>query len=423
MKKIFKNAAIITQNSKREVFTNGMLIVNNNKIEYVGSTIDIDMNGKYEIVDLDGKVVLPGLINVHTHLQASTLKGTLEGLGLEQYLVYNEKIREGINITTQKKYKEIAIKVGMLESIRSGITTVCSSNCETIAKEFGMRVYTGPLIMNVKRLKDDYKKLLTNTLYVRNESDMVNPILFVHSLYKIDIKILPIIKKYLEKNPQCLLSIHIAETQEEVEYIFRCTGMYPVELLDSFGLVGASTLLVHCTFIKQFEVEIIAKRGAKIVVCPASNIRLGEEIPNVPLFQSMGIKLCIATDGMATNGSFDMLFNARITYYAMLLKYGYRLSAQSLLDMISIDAANVLEVQTIGSLEKEKNADFLIFKNNTLALQPSTNLIDNVIFSGNCEQIQDIYINGVQILKNGEFDFLLDEIVNEYNKVAIHLEK
>ena len=174
---------------------------------------------------------------------------------------------------------------------------------------------------------------------------------------------------------------------------------------------------------KKYEVEIIANRRAKIVVCPVSNIRLGEEIPNIPLFKKKRIKFCIATDGLATNGSFDMLLNARITYFAILLKYGERLSSQFLLDMISVNAAEVLENKAIGSLDKGKKADFLVLKKDILALHPTINLIDNLIFSCNYEHVEDVYINGNQIIKNGDFGFNFDGLLNEYNNMATNLKK
>lgn len=419
MKKIFKNAVIVTQNSKREIFNNGMLIVNEDVIEYVGPTKDIDT--KCEVIDLKGNIIIPGFINNHTHLQASTLKGSIEGLNLEQYLMYNEVVRKNQSVNTKMLYKQISIEVGIIESLKSGITTVCSSNCRDIADKYRIRVYTGPLIMDVARLQEDYRKVKNNKVDVINKKDFVYPIIFVHSLYRINLDILANIKKSLEQTRNCLFMIHIAETKEEIEYIYKLTGKYPVELLDSFGLITESTLLVHCTYIQKFEAKIIAERGAKIIVCPISNVKLGEEIPNIPMFIEMGIKISIGTDGLATNGSFDMLLNARITFFLVMQKYGYRIKAQSLFDMISIDAADVLGNKKIGGLEKGKYADFQVWKANDLCLHPQVNIIDNIVFSCNCKMIQDLYVGGKSVINNNEDDLKLEKIIQEYNSVSLDL--
>ena len=421
MKRIFKNATIITQDTQRRLLMNGMMIIEENKIQYVGEKKHIEESS--EVIDLEGDVIVPGFINNHTHFQATTLKGSLEGMNLNDYLFCNEKIREDQDNKVREHYKEVAIEFGMLSAIKAGITTVCTSNCNLFAQRFGVRAYTGPLIMNVSRLHYDYRNFISNHLIVSRDSNVVRPVLFVHSLYRINLNLLPMIKECICYTEGCLFTIHVAETEEEVNFIQKQTGMYPIELLEHYQLLTSNTILVHCTYIKEFEAKLIAKRNTKIVVCPVSNIKLGQEIPNIPFLLSLGIKVCIGTDGIATNNSFDLLLNARLTYFLVMQKYGYQLQVQTLLDMIFNYAAEVLGNEKIGSLSSGKYADFVIMDGRDLNLQPKTNLLANLIFSCNADAIKDVFVDGKQILHNKKFSFDVSHIVNEYNDISCDLKE
>lgn len=418
MKEVFRNCTIITQNSKRKVFRNGMIVIENNQIVYVGP--QIEYKGNY--IDLKGNIVIPGFINVHTHLQASTLKGSLYDVDLKYYLLCNERIREKQSKAKRKHYSDVAIEAGLLESIQNGTTTLCSSSCAELAEKYGIRVYTGPLLMNVARLHEDYQKFKTHRLNLNFQEEKNRPMLFVHSLYRLEISMLKKIRDFMNRHSECLLSIHVSETQEENAYVYRHTGgKTPIELLHSYGLITPSTLLVHCTYVNERDLEIISKCGAKIVVCPVSNINIGEKIPNIPLFCKMGIKFCLGTDGMATGGSYDLLENVRITYYIVMQQYGFRLSPQKLLDLITVEAADVVNNKMIGSLESGKNADMVILDNGNLELHPIENVVQNIVFANSSKSFMDVFVDGIPILRNGEFGFEMNTIIDEYDKVGLEL--
>ncbi|WP_066501434.1 amidohydrolase family protein [Abyssisolibacter fermentans] len=420
MKKILKNGCIITQNEKREIYKPGMMVIDDSIISYVGKEKKINNSDSVEVIDLKNDIVLPGFINCHTHLQASTLRGSIEGMNLKEYLKCNEIIKNSRSQEELKNDKAVALQYGLLNIISSGITSVCASSCDSYAHKYKMRLYTGSLAMKTKSLKKEYKSFVDKILKLLNTADYdyIHPVIFAHSLYMIDWELLHVVKKLLNDYPRCLFTIHVSESKEEVQWIKNKTQKTPIELLDYYGVLTDRTLLVHCTYINESDAKLIAKRGSKVVVCPVSNVKLGSDIPNIPLLLENKIDICIGTDGIATNNSYDLLINARIAYFLVRQKYEYSLSAQKLLDLISTDAATVLGNQSIGSIKEGNFADFLIFDGDILNLQPRVNIVENLIFSSSTQAIKDVVVGGEWLMKNNHLQFEYNDIVKQFNVIA-----
>lgn len=420
-KTVFKNLTIVTQNDEEEIIHNGVLCVEKGIITYVGSEYCYCDYDDSLIIDMKGKVIIPGLINSHTHCQSTSLRGNLEGFDLDEYLHVNEIIRDGQSVLQRESSTDISIKFGLLDSIKNGNTTVCTSSSIKYAGQYGIRLFTGPLVMNIPRLNNTYEHIFE---FVDNLMSSVDfhetfPVIFIHSLYRIEPKILNDVRALMKRYPKLLMTIHIAETTNEIELIKKEYDKTPIELLHSFGLLTSRTLLVHCCNLSGTDVDLIIENDARIAICPLSNVKLGQDIPNIPVLIDKKVKFCIATDSIATNNTSNLLLNARITYYLVKQKYDYNISGKKLLNLITKDVAEVLGRPEIGCLRKGCMADFVAIDCSSIDMQPENKIIENLIFSSN-NDITDVVIGGKYYLKDKKLQISgVEKIIKQFNQLSV----
>ena len=182
--------------------------------------------------------------------------------------------------------------------------------------------------------------------------------------------------------------MHISETIKEENYIKNKFGKTSVELLDEFGLLK-DAILVHCCYIEESDVDLIARRRAHVVVCPTSNIRLGNRLPPLNNFIDKNLNISIATDGLATNTSNN------IFYECLTLKKNIpNINDKELINMITVNPAKALSLP-IGEIKKGNKADLAVFNSNII--KSNFNNLLSLLKSNNCN---DVIINGNIILKN-----------------------
>lgn len=403
---LIKNGHIITMDPERRKLKKGDVGIEGGIITGVGKDLDESAD---TVIDASGKVVLPGLINAHTHLAMSLFRGTADDLPLNKWLEDHIWPLEK-RLTPEHIY--YGSLLGCIESIRSGTTCVGDMyyGADEVAKATelsGLRALVSSVIVDLLPEDKAGIKVMRETLGRLRalKSDRVKPWLGPHSAYSCSDETLRKIGE-ISMEEGVRINIHLAETKSEVDEVVKKKGKRPVEFLDELGFLGQNLTAAHCVHVTEDEIEILNRRDVKVVHNPCSNMKLGSGIALVPEMLDRGICVALGTDGPASNNRLDLFQEMK---FAALLHKANRLDptimpAEKILEFTTINGAKALGLEEeIGSLETGKEADVAIVNLDKPHLQPivsNRSIISHLIYSATGEDVETIIIDGKVVMRD-----------------------
>ncbi|HDD59704.1 MAG TPA: amidohydrolase [Euryarchaeota archaeon] len=396
---------VITQDEKRRVLEGADVRIGGDRIREVGR--DLKPERGEEVVDLEGRVVLPALINAHNHAPMVLFRGYEDDRPLKEWL-QRMWAKEG---RLTGRVARAGAKLALLESLSHGIaTTLDMYEAEEVAKaalEVGMRVATAPPLISVFAPAEE--RLKATERFHRNYrgNPYVLPVVNLHSVYTNDEDAIRRAAE-LSKELNVPLHVHASETREEIYECRKKTGKLPVEYLDSLGAVWERSVLVHLGWVARWEINIMAERGAKAVHCPSSNMKLGTGgfFP-YPVFRERGITVGLGTDSAASNNTQDLFREMRMM--ALIQKHQYWnssiVTAQDALDVATRGGAEVVGIKA-GRIEKGYLADIAVLEI-TPEMLPlrRENLISNVVYSTTGNLVERVFVGGREVFRRGSEEF------------------
>ncbi|MCW1297018.1 MAG: amidohydrolase family protein [Candidatus Parvarchaeota archaeon] len=401
---ILKNGIIVTQNKKREVIE-GDILIEDGKIKKVGNYSESEAK---IVIDLNKKIVLPSFINTHFHLGETIYKGLIKKMKLDDYIKKTEEMWK--KVKNKKFVQNSTVNYSLLELIKSGTSLfVAARNWENVKKS-NLKAFLGYPIMLSDKLSTylkDFPEKFDKTFEEFN-SNNIKVGIWLHSLPFLNEKILEMISEKFYEYDNIFLTIHINETLDERKKVKEVYGEYPIEVMESYKLISSRTLLVHCVHVDENEIQIIKKNNANVSFCPISNVFLKNKLPPIKKFLEKGIKISLASDGLATGKTCNLLSIANFSYEH------YNLDHQKLLDLITIDAAKCLGVEKeVGSIEVGKSADFVFF-NNKFHVFSKQSLIKKIISLSPAPE--DLLVNGKFLMKNKKVFLNEKRIISDFKK-------
>lgn len=440
---IIKNGAIVTVNKKKEILYDSAVVIDKGVIVDIctGSQVLDKYPDAAKIIDAEGKVIFPGLINTHNHLFQSLLKGLGDDRVLSSWLV-NVMFPSAAKLTNEDAY--YGAMLGCMDGIRSGTTTVLdymhAHPSEGLAdgvikgfNEIGIRGIFGrgymdnggdfgtpaAIMQNPKVIENDCVRLLDK---YHNTSNGRIKVWIAPAAVWLSSKESLLMTKRLADEYKTGISIHVSETPFDREATRQLHGSFDTDYLAELGIMGENVLLVHCVHLTQKDIRMIKCFDAKVSHNPVSNMYLSSGVAPVPQLIQAGITVGVATDGAASNNSNDMLEVLKST--ALLQKVHHMdptiITAEKVLEMATIDGARAIGLEDeIGSLEIGKKADLFIF-NPMLSPKsvPMHNPVSTLIYSSTQNNVETVVIDGNIILDNGKFNFDEYEILRKAQKIA-----
>ena len=413
------NPSIYTADESRQFIPKGAILVDGSRIAWIGSVEEWEvllpgaMPAPGQVRDLSGLVVLPGLINAHAHGGLSLCRGVEDQGDLFSWAT---SISPYTSHLTDAELRDGCL-LAVMEQVRSGTTCTCDCTrfgttifAETASK-VGLRSLSGALTNSPELRKagrPNWPSALDETLSAIEEygSDgLARFYLGAHSPYRCTPELLQEVKAQARQHG-LLFNIHVAETQTEVEQIRQAYGQTPVRWLDSLGILDDQTLIDHCIWVDEEEMDILARRGTAVAHCPVSNAKLGSGVAPVPALLEQGIPVGIGTDSMVSNNGQDLFQEMK---FAVLMQRAHHangdlLTARDALYMATRMGARALGLeQEIGSLEVGKKADLM-----ALRLLPPTQLTpehieSEVVFTAQRDQLQFVMVDGRVIYEQSRF--------------------
>ncbi len=402
---LIKNGHIITMNEGREIIERGDLVIEENKIVEIGKNLDKTAD---KVINAKGKVVLPGLINAHTHLSMVLFRGIADDLDLQTWL--QEKIWP-LESQLDEQTTHTGAVLGCLEMIKSG--TTCFSDqyffmnkVAQAVEESGLRATLsyGIIENNDSEKRKNELKIGEELVkkYEGRAKGRIKTMFGPHSTYTCSPKCLKEVRRLAEKY-EVGIHTHLAENEKEIEAVLESQGKRPIELLKSTGVLGPDLLAAHCTYLQENEIQLIHENGVKPVHNPVSNMKLGSGIAPIPELLSKGIPVALGTDGAASNNTLDMI--KEMKFAALLSKVSKKdptaVPARNALEMATINGAKALGRENeIGSLEVGKKADIILLDFQKPHLTPFNDVESHVVYSSNGADVESVIVDGKMIMEN-----------------------
>ncbi len=416
---LIKNGIIVTMDKGRRVLKNFSLGIEGNRIVEIAREIKGEADF---VIDAERKIVMPGLVNAHTHVPMTLFRGVADDLPLDKWL--REEIWP-IEGKLEDKHVYAGTLLGCMEMIKSG--TTCFNDMyffvDEIArgvKEAGMRAVLSWAMIDLgdeAKAKELVKEgeAMVKRYASSKESDLVKIFLGPHAPYTCTKELLVRAKEFADKYGTGI-HIHVAETKKEVDDSLQSKGLRPFEYLDKIGFLGGNIVAAHCTWASKKEIGLMKKRDLKVAHNPTCNMKLASGIARVPEYLEAGITVALGTDGPASNNNLDIFEDMKICALVHKANKGDPsvLPAQSVLELATINGAIALGMGSeIGSIEVGKKADVVLVDLNRPNLTPLTNPISHLVYAARGSDVSTVIIGGKIVMENGQMRTLDEgEVLN-----------
>ena len=421
---LIKNAFIL--NSDNSESKKQSLLIKNDIIAEISD--EIDESNVDKIIDAKGKILLPGLINTHTHLSMTLFRGLADDLSLDSWL--NDHIWP-MEANLNGDYCYIGALLGAVELIKSGTTTFSDMYfyMEDVARaidDAGIRAVLSYGMIDFGDEERRKNEINENLSLFKNCNGMadgrIKVFLGPHSPYTASEELLVQVRQLADEYNMGI-HIHVSETEKEINDSLDEKGLRPFEYLDKIGLLGPDVVAAHCVWLSDKEIEIIKKHDVKISHNPCSNMKLASGIAPISKLIENDICVSIGTDGASSNNNLDLieeLKTASLLQKVSTLDPKVLNSSQSLA-MGTIEGAKALGLDSeIGSIEVGKKADIILIDTNSANMVPdSSSLSSNIIYSANGSNVDTTICNGKILMENKKLTVLDEQEIFEKAKIAI----
>ena len=403
---IIKARWILTVNDSFELLTDSALIIEDDRIQSIVKDSELDsINGRQQadIIELPNHVLMPGLVNTHTHAAMSLMRGIADDIPLMDWL--NEHIWPAESRWVDRQFIEDGVALAAAEMIRHGTTCfndmyffpdVMAQTCQRI----GIRACAGLIVLDFPTIwaqdADEYLSKAMALIDELRELPLVTPVLAPHAPYTVSDQPLQKVAMY-SSELDLPVHMHVHETEHEVDEAVKSHGLRPLERLDQLGLLNPNLIAVHMTQLQPLEMERLAETGVHVSHCPESNLKLASGFCPIDSLQQHGVNVCLGTDGAASNNDLDMFGEMRT---AALLGKGLAGNASSCnaeqsIRMATINGARALGLaDQIGSLEAGKKADIIAVDFSQLNTQPVYDPVAQLVYATNSLQVSHVWIDG-----------------------------
>jgi 5-methylthioadenosine/S-adenosylhomocysteine deaminase len=412
---ILTNATILTMDEEFHTFESGAVAVSGNSIEAVG--LEADVLKEYsatKIINCNQKILMPGLINAHTHVPMTLLRGLADDLRLDVWLMgYMMPVeREFVS----PDFVRLGTKLACAEMIRSGVTSFADmyyfeDDVAQATEEAGLRGVCGQSVM--KFPTPDAKSFEESLALAREfiikwkDNDLIVPAVAPHAPYTCTPEIINAAAQ-LAVEFDVPLHTHLAETAGEVENMRNEHGMPVIPYMKKLNLFDAKVIAAHCVHIDEGEIRTMRHLNAGVAHNPSSNMKLASGIAPVKRMLELGLKVGIGTDGPASNNDLDMFEEMRLASFLAKVASGdpTTLPARTTLLMGTRLGAEALHIGHLtGSLAPGKRADLILVDLSPLHNSPKFkrdphNIYAQLIYASKANDVTDVMVNGRWVMQN-----------------------
>jgi len=428
---IIRDGLLVTMSDKYGVIPHGAVCIEGNEIKAIGKSDEITRQfSAEEVIDAGGMGVLPGLINTHSHLYQSFLRGRADEIPLVEwcekvlYPFCRMALEEALKGEEELAY--FSSLLSCVEALKSGTTTIVAMDSiiqgPTVIQallDSGIRgIYAfqmadgwirEDIILPTKWLLKRAENLLLS--YKECRGGRIDFMMGPSAPFNCSKELLNGCKELAEEHGTGI-QIHVAETRYEIEFMKKNFGMSSLEYLDSLKLLENDPFVaVHCVWLDKRELELLLRKGGGVSHNPESNMKLASGVAPIPEMLRRGIPVGLGTDGPASNDNMDMFEEMRTA--ALLHKVSTSdpssISASDVLKMATNLGAKVLGIDDkVGSIEPGKRADIILVDLMKPHIQPLSDIFKTLVYCAKGSDVNTVIVNGNVVVRDGEL-LTLDE--------------
>lgn len=412
---LLEGGTIVTMNGTFEVLE-GDLLIEGDRLRAIGprargrAAVD-------EVLDVGGRIVIPGLIQPHVHLCQTLFRGRADDLELLDWLRQRIWPFEAAH-TAESLY--VSALVGASELLRSGTTAILDmgtvrhtdSIFEACAK-VGLRATIGKAMMDAGQgvpagLRETTAESLAESLRLLERWHGANGGLLRYAfaprfvLSCTEELLVSVVREARARGVG--LHTHASENSDEIEAVRERCGKDNVAYLHSLGMSGPDTVLAHCVWLTSEEQRILAETGTHVAHCPSSNLKLASGFAKVPELLARGVNVCLGADGAPCNNNLDAFHEMRLAALIHKPRFGpTAMRARDVLEMATVRGARALGLEAeIGSLEVGKKADVTVVNPAVLHATPSGDVYSTLVYALTGADVEHVFVDGVQRVRRGK---------------------
>jgi 5-methylthioadenosine/S-adenosylhomocysteine deaminase len=407
---IIRGGTVVTMDNAARVIENGAVAIRGERIFAIGSSAEIAR--KYtssRIINATGKVVMPGLINTHTHVPMVLFRGIADDLMLPEWLQKYIFPAEAKNVDEQ--FVRWGTKLGCLEMIRGGTTTYVDMYYyeDAIADETakaGMRGVLGETVIDFpapdNKTWDAAMSYAEKYVQKWKGHTLIVPAIAPHAPYTVSTEHLKQTHEFSQRHGVPLV-IHVAEDYSEVKTIKERYNASSVSYLERINLLDNRVIAAHMVWPTEEDIKTLAAREVGVAHCPQSNMKLAAGAAPVPQMLKAGVNVGLGTDGAASNNDLNMWeeMDTAAKFHKFVAKDPTILNAKEALEMATIRGARAIHLdKEIGSLEAGKRADLIIVGIASEHQTPLYNVYSHLVYATKASDVETVMINGKMVMQN-----------------------
>ena len=409
---------LLTMDREQTLIEQGAVAIAGDTILAIGKTCDLLSRYPDAVVLAEPHgLIMPGLVNVHTHAAMALFRGLADDLPLMQWL---QDYIFPVEATLTEEMVYQGTLLSLCEMIKSGTTSFCdmylfAADVARAAEEAGMRAWIGEVLYDFP--SPSYGPLENGFVCAQSLLDryrrhpLITATIDPHSVYTCSPDLLTRLGA-MAREEGALYVIHLAENEEEIRTCKQRYGCSPVEHLEALGLLGPHVVADHCVKLTDSEIRLLAARGVKVAHCPESNMKLASGVAPVQQMLDAGITVGIGTDGSASNNNVDMFgeLNTAAKIQKVATMDPTAMSASRTLHAATMGGARVLGAgDRIGSLEPGKKADLIVLDLNQPHLTPIYHPVSHLVYAARGSDVIHSVINGRLVMRDRQL-LTLDQV-------------
>lgn len=406
---------ILTMNAAAEIHDDGVLGIADGKLTYVGPRAGAPIPAGAQTVDASNSLVLPGLVNGHTHTGMTLLRGIADDLPLEPWL------KTAIFPTEEKwgsrEFVYLGTRLAACEMIRGGTTLFndmyyFEEMTAQASLEAGLRLVSGQTLIDIndvqKSARDPFE-IFDEYLATIGKHDLLTPAITPHSIYGLSRSTWERVIEYARRKG-LLIHTHLSETQEEVDRVQAAFGKTPAGVFDEMGLWKERVVAAHATCVTPDDIALLGSYQVGIAYNPESNLKLGTRICPVVELRRAGCPVAFGTDGTSSNNNLDLLQEADTGAKLQAFRVGVgKLTAFDTVKMLTSEGARALGLgDRTGSLEVGKSADWIAVATDVPHATPLYDPYSHLVYSASGHDVRHNMVAGRLLMENRKL-LTLDE--------------
>ncbi|MDB5562070.1 MAG: Cytosine deaminase-like metal-dependent hydrolase [Hyphomicrobiales bacterium] len=406
MPTLIKNAIVITLDAEMAVHDRGWLRIEGDRIKAVGAG-DPPLDFAAEVIDADGDIIMPGMVNPHCHMAMSLFRGLGEDvddrlfryiLPIERKFVTAEMVRTGSRLAA-------------LELIQGGVTTVADmyyfeTEVGRVVDEAGLRGVVGQTLADFQPPDhasfDEGFERVEELVAEFSGHDRVTPSIAPHAPYSTGVPVMARVAQWAADHPDVPVQMHLAEMESELDWCAKNHALRPVEVVELAGLLRKGLIAAHCLLVDEADIAALARNGVGVAHNARSNGKAGRGIAPIEAMRKAGIPVGIATDGAMSGNTLDLFSQfAPVSIFQKLLGHSRKpMPAAEVIRMATIEGARVLGLDArIGSLEPGKQADLIRIDLSAPRLHPIYDIYSMLVFAAIASDVRDVMVAGRWLMR------------------------